>query len=216
MASSGYIVYLLHLRYLLDSLLHFHWKEFFLFWAGLKTLSYHGVTFAFLVKNKLKPNGDFTNLMTGDDIMKDRVIAGALAGVIGAVLQDIYGCLIKFFGLTDRGFIDFARAVILYNVTDGGIETLLALIAHIIWDLLLGILFVYIIQGTSSSHYYLKALIYGLSLWFIIQAVGTLFRLPMFFHIPACAALLTLIGALIYSFGIAVTLRFFEKKSNVF
>jgi hypothetical protein len=90
----------------------------------------------------------------------------------------------------------------------------LALIAHIIWDLLLGILFAYIINGTSSNYYYLKAFIYGLGLWFIIQAAGTLFRLPMFFYIPAWAALLTLIGAIIYSFGIAFTLRFLEKKNK--
>jgi hypothetical protein len=147
--------------------------------------------------------------------MKDRIIAGTLAGIIGAVLQDIYGYLVKVFGLTDRGFIDFARAVILYNVNDGGIETVLALIAHIIWDILLGILFVYIINSTSGNYYYLKAFIYGLSLWFIIQAAGTLFRLPLFFHIPAWAALLTLIGALVYSLGIAFTLRFFEKRNNI-
>ena len=146
--------------------------------------------------------------------MKDRTITGALAGITGAVLQDIYGCSIKALGLTDRGFIDFARAVILYNVYDGVIETVLALIAHIIWDILLGILFVYIINGASGDYYYLKAFIYGLSLWFIIQAAGTLFRLPLFFHIPARAALLTLTGALIYSFGIAATLKFIEKKNN--
>lgn len=114
--------------------------------------------------------------------------------------------------LTDRGFIDFARAVILYNIKDGTLETILALIAHIIWDLLLGILFAYIINSMSNSYYYLKAFIYGLALWFIIQVLGTLFRLPMFFHIPAWAALLTLIGALIYSFGIAFTLRYLEEK----
>ena len=140
--------------------------------------------------------------------MKDKMMAGAVAGTVGAVLQDIYGYLAKAIGLTDRGFIDFARAVILYNINDGALETILALIAHIIWDLLLGILFAYIINSTSSSYYYLKAFIYGLALWFIIQAAGTLFRLPMFFHIPAWAALLTLIGAIIYSFGIAFTLRF--------
>ena len=64
--------------------------------------------------------------------MKDWIIAGTSAGIIGAVLQDIYGYLIKVFGLTDRGFIDFARAMILYNVKDGGIKMILALIAHII------------------------------------------------------------------------------------
>ena len=145
--------------------------------------------------------------------MKDKMMAGALAGTIGAILQDIYGYLAKVIGLTDRGFIDFARAVILYNVNGGILETILALIAHIIWDLLLGILFVYIIQGMSGSYYYLKALIYGIALWFIIQVLGTLFRLPMFFHIPAWAALLTLIGAIIYSFGIALTLRLLEKNN---
>ena len=141
--------------------------------------------------------------------MKDKMMAGALAGVIGAFLQDIYGYFVKAGGLTDRGFIDFARAVILFSTDDGLLETILAFIAHLIWDLLLGILFVYLI---NSSYYYLKAFVYGLALWFIIQVAGTLFRLPMFFHIPASAALLTLIGAIIYSFGVAFTLRYLEIK----
>jgi uncharacterized membrane protein len=81
-------------------------------------------------------------------------------------------------------------------------------------DLLLGIVFAYVIKSTFSNYYYLKAFIYGLVLWFIIQAAGTLFRLPMFFHIPAWVAFITLIGALIYSFGIAATLKFLEKQSS--
>lgn len=60
----------------------------------------------------------------------------------------------------------------------------MATMAHIIWDLLLGILSVHIINGMTNSYYYLKALIYGLFLWFMIQVLGTLFRLPLFFHIP--------------------------------
>jgi hypothetical protein len=146
--------------------------------------------------------------------MKDKMITGAFAGIIGAVLQDIYGYLSKVIGLTDRGYIDFARAVTFYTIKEGPLETIMALIAHIIWDLLLGILFAYIIDRTSKSYYYLKAFIYGLALWFIIQVLGTLFRLPLFFNIPALAALLTLIGAVIYSFGIAYTFSFLERRNN--
>lgn len=139
-------------------------------------------------------------------------MAGALAGTIGAFIQDIYGYLVKIIGFTDRGFIDFARAVIFYDVKNGTTEVIVASIAHIIWDLLLGILFVYIINSMSSSYYYLKAFIYGLFLWFMIQVLGTLFRLPMFFNIPAWAALITLIGAVIYSLAIAFLIRVLEKN----
>ncbi len=146
--------------------------------------------------------------------MQDKIIAGSLAGIIGAILQDMYGFLVKVIGLTDRGFIDFARAVILSNINGGALETVLALIAHLIWNSMLAILFTYLIPNTSGSYYYFKALLYGLALWFIIQAIGTLFRLPMFFHIPASAAMLTLLGAVIYSLGIASTLRFLEKRKH--
>ena len=132
---------------------------------------------------------------------------GALAGTIGALIQDAYGYLVKLTGLSDRGFIDFARAVVFYDVKNGTTEMIVASIAHIIWDLFLGILFVYLINSMSNSYYFLKALIYGLFLWFIIQVLGTLFRLPMFFHIPARAAIITLIGAVIYSLGIALIIK---------
>ncbi len=147
--------------------------------------------------------------------MKDKYIAGAIAGIIGALIQDVYAYLVKLLGFSDRGFIDFARAVIFSTVNDGTMEMIVASIAHIIWDLLLGILFVYIIERMSKSFYYCKALIYGSFLWFMIQVLGTLFRLPMFFHIPARAALLTLTGAICYSLGIALFVRVLGKRNQL-
>ncbi|HBF37734.1 MAG TPA: hypothetical protein DDW50_10470 [Firmicutes bacterium] len=146
--------------------------------------------------------------------MNDKIILGALAGTIGAFLQDLCGYIAEIIGFSDRGFIDFARAVILFNIKSGALETFLASIAHIIWDLLLGILFAYLIKNTSDSFYYLKALIYGLVLWFMIHTAGTLFRLPLFFRIPASAAMATLLGAIVYSLGIAFIIKFLEKRPN--
>lgn len=144
--------------------------------------------------------------------MKDKIMAGSLAGFVGAILQDIYGFFVKVTGLSDRGFIDFARAVISSAVNGGVLETVLAFITHLIWDLMLAILFTYLFNSLSSSYYYYKAIIYGSALWFMIQTVGTLFRLPMFYHIPASAALVTLLGAIIYSLGIAFILRLVETR----
>ena len=152
--------------------------------------------------------------LSGGDFLQDKIMMGALAGLIGALVQDLYGYIVKMIGLSDRGFIDFARVVILVNVDGGAMETVSAFMAHLIWDLLLGMLFAYIIKNTPTRYYYLIALIYGLSLWFIIQAAGAVFRLPLFFHIPASAALVTLVGAIFYSLAIAFIIGFLEKRYN--
>jgi hypothetical protein len=144
--------------------------------------------------------------------MKDRMVYGAIAGAAGGVLQEIYGYLLKVYDLTDRGFIDFGRAVILYEVKDGALEIILAIISHLTLSLLLGILFAYIVKNASHELYYAKAFIYGLSTWFILHAAGTALRLPMFFNIPSPAALATLIGAFLYSFSLAYLLKIFSTK----
>lgn len=139
------------------------------------------------------------------------MVFGASAGLLGGILQEVYGYLIKLTGFTDKGYIDFAKAVVFYEIDDGWLGTVLSIIAHLTLDLLLGILFAYIVKNTSRSYYYTKALIYGLATWFILQTAGTVLRLPLFFRVPAKVVLVTLIGAFLYSFGTAYALRLLEK-----
>ncbi len=43
--------------------------------------------------------------------MKERLIAGGFAGLVGAAVQGIFDSLAKGLGMTDRVFIDFSQAL---------------------------------------------------------------------------------------------------------
>ncbi len=148
-------------------------------------------------------------------LVKDRLVAGGLAGIIGAALQQAYGLIAKAIGITDRAFIDFAEILVLSKIFTGPLAFIVSSIAHLIVGLLLGVIFAYVIKLTSSNYYLLKGLGYGVVWWMLLMGFGTIFRLPVFSPIPPYAALSTLVGAAIYGLATAYTLGLLDKKTKI-
>ncbi len=148
-------------------------------------------------------------------VVKDRLVAGGLAGIIGAALQQAYGLTAKAIGITDRAFIDFAEILVLSRIFTGPLAFIVSSIAHLIVGLFLGAIFVYVIKLTSSNYYLLKGLGYGVVWWMLLMGFGTIFRLPVFSPIPPYAALSTLVGAAIYGLVTAYTLGILDKKTKL-
>lgn len=145
----------------------------------------------------------------------DRIMAGAIAGTIGAAAQNIYGQTAIALGITDRTFLDFAR-IVLYHKDYGGVLGFIAgIIAHLTFGMLLGALFAYVIRKSSSTHLYLKGAATGAAIWFFSLGVGTLYDLPMFKDIPPLPALSTFIGALIWGLVTSFSLKILEKKTDL-
>lgn len=147
--------------------------------------------------------------------MKDRFVAGALAGIIGAIVQDIYAITIKSLGIIDRSYIDFASVMIMSESIDGILGFMVGLLAHVGVGVLFGLGFAYIIKKTSSNYLLFKGIIFGLSLWFLLLGYGTTFKLPMFKNLPPLNALTTFVGAVIYGVVTAYTLRLIDKKTSL-
>lgn len=148
-------------------------------------------------------------------LSEDRLIGGAIAGAIGGIFQNIYGTTVKGLGLTDRAFLDFAAVVATFKVHKGIVGYLVTSLFHTIFCALLGVIFVYLIKLTSSKYYWVKTIGFGLSLWFVLLSVGTIFRLPLFKDIPIRATISTLIGALIYAVVLGWVLQYFERKTHL-
>jgi len=49
----------------------------------------------------------------------DRLTAGAISGIIAAIIQNAYGSVAKAVGITDIAFSDFAKAIIFNQSLDG-------------------------------------------------------------------------------------------------
>lgn len=147
--------------------------------------------------------------------MKDRLVAGALAGAVAALVQDAYGLTVKALGITDRIFTDFAAVMIMFKPEKGALGFLVGLIAHVIVGIIFGIVFAYIILKTSSNYFLLKGLCYGLILWFLLLGLGTMWRLPLFTVVPPKPALVIFVGALLYGLVTAYILKLLDQRTNL-
>lgn len=148
-------------------------------------------------------------------LSEDRLIGGIIAGAIGGIIQNIYGTTVKALGLTDRAFVDFAAVLATFKVHNGISGYLVVSLFHLVFCAILGVIFAYFIKTTTSKYYWIKAVGYGLSLWFITLSAGTVFQLPLFKDIPLRSTYSTLIGALIYALVLGWVLRYLERKTDL-
>jgi uncharacterized membrane protein YagU involved in acid resistance len=146
--------------------------------------------------------------------LKDRLLAGGIAGLIATVVQNIYGLTINAVGLTDRTFEDFAEIMITFKSYTGIAAFIVGVMAHLAVGLIFGVIFAYLIKETSSKYYIAKGLGYGLVLWFLLSGFGTIFRLPFFKNIPPGPALYDLVGGLLFGFVLAYALKILDARTK--
>ena len=148
---------------------------------------------------------------------KDRFVAGGIAGLVASITCDIIGVIYKSLGWTDRTFNDYATIVLTNEIySDQGFWGLiLSIISHAAVCMIFGVVFAYLIIFTSSNYLYLKGLGYSLVIWLLLNAFGTILKLPLFLNMPLNAAYSTLSTALIYGFMTASTLKLIDKKMHL-
>ena len=146
---------------------------------------------------------------------EDHLVAGVVAGIAGISVQTIYALLIKYFGLTDRIYIDFAQVIIMSENRPGISAFFIGLIAQLVIGGMFGVVFAFIEKFTSSRYYLLKGVFFGAVLWFLLTGFGTMWRLPVFHEMPTYAAYSSLIGALIYGIALAYTMKLLEKYTDL-
>lgn len=147
--------------------------------------------------------------------MKDRFIAGAGAGFIGAIIQQIYGFIVKSLGFTDYAFHDFGQAFIVSSPSSGFLSDLVGILSQLSNGLIVGIVFAYIISLTSSKYYIIKGLIYGTVLWHLFLGIGTMYKVPALGAVKAGSSLVILIGSMIYGIVTAYFLKIIDTKTNL-
>jgi uncharacterized membrane protein YagU involved in acid resistance len=147
--------------------------------------------------------------------MKDRLIAGGLAGIIAGLIQYVYGLATQALGFTDRSFGQFSEVVLNLHVYEGILGFIIGVLSHMAVALIFGVLFAYIIAKTSSRYYIIKGAMYGLVLWFLLSGFGSVLRLPNFTKVPPTSELDILVGAVLYGLVLAYTLKLLDKKTRI-
>ena len=147
--------------------------------------------------------------------MNDRIVAGAIAGLIGGSIQVVYGYLAKALGLTDRSFVDFGKVFIMSLNINGILADFVGVFSLLSNGAVFGIIMAYIISLTSGKFIIVKGVIYGTVLWHLFLGLGTMFKMPLFGYIPPNSSLTTLIGSLLYGVAVCYVLRVIDAKSTL-
>ena len=148
-------------------------------------------------------------------MVNDRTTAGALAGAVAGLIQQIYGSLAHYIGFTEKDFGDFAGTLIMSKAYQGIMSHVIQWLAHIGIGMLFGVIFVQIFKYTSSKYWQIKGIIYGFILWVLLTGIGTLFKMPMWNKTEPTTALSMFIGGLIYSVTMAYILKYLENKTDL-
>lgn len=147
--------------------------------------------------------------------LKDRLVAGGLAGIIAGLIQYAYGLITEAIGFSDRSFGQFSEIVLSSRVYTGVLGFVMGLLSHIAVAIMFGVLFAYLIEKSSSRYYLIKGAGYGLVLWFLLSGFGTVAKLPLFEDIPPLPALDILIGSILYGVILGYSLKIIDRKSNL-
>ena len=145
--------------------------------------------------------------------MKDRMVAGGVAGLIGAAVQNIYSYVMVGLNLAQFTYSDFATSVLTNRVYSDSLGLVAGFVAYLSVGVILGILFAYLISATSNDYLYVKGLFYGFILWFLLTGFGTAFRLPAFLNLPPVSTLSILVGGLIFGVITAFVLKQLDHET---
>lgn len=111
--------------------------------------------------------------------MKDRITVGAVAGIIGGLVQVIYGRITVAVGLSQYSFTDFGEILILGTRVKGIVPLLIGVVTHIILGAMMGVVLSYVIRHSSSKHYLFKGMGVGLGVYVFAFASGVYFKMPV-------------------------------------
>lgn len=139
--------------------------------------------------------------------MRDRLTPGAMAGMIGAIIQVIYGRIVVWTGLSSYAFTDFGKILILGTAKKGLLPFFIGATTHIILGTVMGVVLSYVIKYTSSRFYLFKGIGVGLGIYVFAFASGVYFKMPVVSKAPTSFALTVLIGSSIFGLVTSYTLK---------
>lgn len=102
----------------------------------------------------------------------DKLMLGAIAGIIPDILDDLIQLLLIKWGFLRYDLDEFAGSVFIRTHTVANIKTpvgqMIGFLSGVALSIILGIVFVYLIQLTGFRLVKTKGFLYGLVIWFLI------------------------------------------------
>ena len=144
--------------------------------------------------------------------MKDRVLVGFFAGILAAVGADIANWILYGLGLTEIRFLEWASVLFLGHLPVNSIEVIVSQLAQIVWDGLMGVIFIMLIPRIKSDYIVYKGGMYAVALHFGFRAITVIFKVPPLNSISVATFLSFIVCSIIW--GLLV--GWFIKRFSVF
>ena len=111
-------------------------------------------------------------------MMKDRVSAGFIGGIIAGIAMNVVDYFLHFIKFDLEHLYDWAAVALYGRVSNTLFESIFAQIGQLFFAGLLGIIFSIFLLKLTSGNYLLKGWLYGITTWFFLYAMAIALKLP--------------------------------------
>ncbi|NLC52721.1 MAG: hypothetical protein GX770_01975 [Firmicutes bacterium] len=147
-------------------------------------------------------------------MVKEHYLPGLIAGFCGGLASTAVNLvLILLFKVGHLRFMDFAGVFIFGHPPANLGENLLACFAFLGFSATLGVLFTYLVGSPPKPYLLMKAIHFGIGIWFFSYAVTLLFKVPELAKISLSSALTNLLASAAYGLILGLVLRFLLEKT---
>jgi hypothetical protein len=139
---------------------------------------------------------------------KDRYSLGVISGFVGGLAATVVNLvLILLLNYGELRFSDFAGVFIFGHPPQGFGENLLAFFAFLGFSATMGLIFTRGISLPPKPYLLLKAIHFGMGIWFFSYALSLLFKVPELERISLASALTNLFASMAYGLGLGMVLQ---------
>lgn len=147
--------------------------------------------------------------------IQDLSIRGFVAGVMGSIVEMVFTLMMYYSGISKYRFMDFAGIITFNHRPDGILEMIIAEASVWIFCGVLAVGFVYLIKAISTRSIIFKGVIYGISSWFLIYGIVTIFRIDGLYPSDFPTSATHLLGGLIYGMSMAYSFIYLTGRVNI-
>ncbi|NLY76268.1 MAG: hypothetical protein GX075_13380, partial [Firmicutes bacterium] len=146
--------------------------------------------------------------------MEQKIINGVLAGTIAGILKDVPDSIFhNVLKKTDLTFWDYAGIVMFGRHPHGFWETCFSFFFEIVFSILLGTIFVYLVERLNLKRRLLWGALYGGIVWFAIRAAVAGFQIKALLHNNLATSAANSFNSIIYGLILGFLVQYFEKKT---
>jgi hypothetical protein len=120
--------------------------------------------------------------------------------------------ILYILGYAETKFIDLISIIFFGYITENTFGMTIAQTIQLGHSALMGILFAYLVPKINSNYLTFKGATYGCTVWFIIFAIGSLYKLPLYAKSSEVTVFTYLFTSATWGIAVAFVLAWFEQR----